>query len=56
MLIGEYSHNIDTKGRVIIPVKFRSELGERFILTKGFDGCLYGYSLEEWAGDTSYVV
>ncbi len=49
MLIGEYSHTIDTKGRVIVPVKFRSELGERFILTKGFDGCLYGYSLTEWA-------
>ena len=48
MLIGEYSHTIDAKGRVIIPVKFRTELGERFILTKGFDGCLYGYSLEEW--------
>ena len=31
-------------------IKFRTELGERFILTKGFDGCLYGYSLEEWAG------
>ena len=50
MLIGEYNHTIDTKGRVIIPVKFRTELGERFILTKGFDGCLYGYSLEEWKG------
>ncbi len=49
MLIGEYSHNIDTKGRVIIPAKFRTELGERFILTKGFDGCLYGYSVSEWA-------
>lgn len=48
MLIGEYAHNIDTKGRVIVPAKFRTELGERFILTKGFDGCLYGYSLEEW--------
>ena len=48
MLIGEYSHNIDAKGRVIVPAKFRTELGERFILTKGFDGCLYGYSLEEW--------
>ena len=47
MLIGEYNHTIDTKGRVIIPVKFRTELGERFIITKGFDGCLYGYSLEE---------
>ena len=48
MLIGEYTHSIDAKGRVIVPSKFRSELGERFILTKGFDGCLYGYSLEEW--------
>ena len=48
MLIGEYAHTIDTKGRVIIPAKFRIELGERFVLTKGFDGCLYGYSLEEW--------
>ena len=48
MLIGEYSHTIDAKGRMIVPVKFRSELGERFIVTKGFDGCLYGYSLEEW--------
>ena len=48
MLIGEYTHTIDAKGRVIVPAKFRTELGERFILTKGFDGCLYGYSLEEW--------
>ena len=48
MLIGEYSHSIDTKGRIIVPAKFRTELGERFIVTKGFDGCLYGYSLEEW--------
>lgn len=48
MLIGEYAHTIDSKGRVIVPAKFRTELGERFILTKGFDGCLYGYSLEEW--------
>ncbi len=48
MLIGEYSHSIDAKGRIIVPAKFRTELGERFIVTKGFDGCLYGYSLEEW--------
>ena len=48
MLIGEYAHTIDAKGRVIVPAKFRTELGERFILTKGFDGCLYGYSLDEW--------
>ena len=48
MLIGEYNHNIDSKGRLILPSKFRSELGERFIVTKGFDGCLYGYSETEW--------
>lgn len=48
MLIGEYAHSIDAKGRLIVPAKFRTELGERFIVTKGFDGCLYGYSLEEW--------
>ena len=48
MLIGEDSHSIDSKGRIIVPSKFRTELGERFIITKGFDGCLYGYSLEEW--------
>ena len=48
MLIGEYSHTIDNKGRMIVPAKFRTELGESFIVTKGFDGCLYGYSLDEW--------
>ncbi len=48
MLIGEYSHTIDSKGRMIVPAKFRTELGERFIVTKGFDGCLYGYSISEW--------
>ena len=48
MLIGEYNHNIDSKGRLILPSKFRSELGDRFIVTKGFDGCLYGYSADEW--------
>lgn len=48
MLIGEYNHNIDSKGRLILPSKFRTELGDRFIVTKGFDGCLYGYSITEW--------
>ena len=50
MLLGEYFHNIDAKGRIILPSKFRSELGDRFIVTKGFDGCLYGYSVDEWKG------
>ena len=49
MLIGEYQHNIDQKGRVIVPVKFREDLGELFYVTKGLDGCLFVLSPEEWA-------
>ena len=49
MLKGEYSHNIDAKGRLIIPVKFRDELGENFVITKGMENCLYVYPEDEWA-------
>lgn len=48
MLMGEFHHNIDDKGRLIIPSKFRGELGERFIITKGLDKCLFVYSMNEW--------
>ena len=48
MLMGEYHHNIDEKSRLIIPAKFRSELGERFVITKGLDKCLFVYSESEW--------
>ena len=48
MLMGEFHHNIDEKGRLIIPSKFRSELGETFIITKGLDKCLFIYSMNEW--------
>lgn len=48
MFMGEYSHTIDTKGRLIIPSRFREELGETFIVTKGLDGCLFVFSDEEW--------
>ena len=48
MLMGEFHHNIDEKSRLIIPSKFRSELGERFIITKGLDRCLFVYSEVEW--------
>ena len=48
MLIGEYKHTLDPKGRVIIPAKFRQELGEHFVMTKGLDGCLFVYPLDEW--------
>ncbi len=48
MLSGEYSHNLDAKGRVIMPSKLREELGESFYVTKGFEGCLAVYSAEEF--------
>lgn len=48
MFMGEYHHNIDEKGRLIIPAKFRSELGSKFIVTRGLEKCLYVYSESEW--------
>ena len=47
-LLGEYSHNLDAKGRVSVPAKFREDLGHTFIVTKGLDNCLFAYSKEEW--------
>ena len=48
MFMGEYNHTIDAKGRIIIPAKFRELLGEEFVLTKGLDGCLSIYPMDEW--------
>ncbi|MBQ3933026.1 MAG: division/cell wall cluster transcriptional repressor MraZ [Lachnospiraceae bacterium] len=48
MFLGEYEHNLDAKGRLIVPAKFREGLGEKFVLSIGFDGCLYIYPEEEW--------
>ncbi len=48
MFIGEYHHSIDDKGRLIIPSKFREELGNKFIITRGIENCLFVYSLESW--------
>ncbi len=48
MFIGEYHHSIDDKGRLIIPSKFRNELGEKFILTRGIENCLFAYSETNW--------
>lgn len=48
MLIGEYQHTVDNKGRIIIPSKFREELGEKFVITKGLDACLFVYPKDEW--------
>lgn len=48
MFMGEYNHTIDTKGRLIIPSKFREQLGDEFIVTKGLDGCLFVFPKNEW--------
>ena len=48
MLMGEYKHKMDKKGRVIIPAKFRNELGENFVATRGLDNCLFVYPMDEW--------
>ena len=48
MLIGEYYHNIDAKGRVIIPAKFREDLGDSFVVSKGSNSCINIYSAAEW--------
>ena len=49
LFMGEYDHSIDKKGRIIIPVKYREELGASVIVCRGFDGCLNVYSEERWA-------
>ena len=48
MLSGEYRHNIDLKGRVIIPSKIRYEMGNNIVITRGLDGCLFGYNEKTW--------
>lgn len=48
MFMGEFHHNIDDKARLVMPSKFRGELGESFVITRGLEGCLFVYSKEEW--------
>lgn len=48
LFIGEYEHNLDVKGRVSMPAKLREDISEKFVVTKGLDGCLFAYSLTEW--------
>ena len=50
MFMGEFNHTVDTKGRVIVPSKFREQLGDEFVITKGFDNCLSFYDLKNWEG------
>ena len=48
MFMGEYHHNIDDKARIVLPSKFREELGDNFVVTRGLEGCLFVYSAKEW--------
>lgn len=48
MLMGEFHHNIDEKNRLIVPSKFRTELGDKFVITRGIEKCLFVYSMNEW--------
>lgn len=48
MFMGEYHHTIDDKSRLVLPSKFRTGLGNKFIITRGFEKCLYVYSIAEW--------
>ena len=53
MFMGEYHHNIDDKARIVLPSKFREELGDTFIVTRGLEGCLFVYSKNEWGNIVS---
>ncbi len=46
--MGEYNHTVDAKGRLIVPSRFREQLGDEFVVTKGLDGCLFAYENMEW--------
>lgn len=48
MFTGEYNHTIDIKGRMIVPVRYRSQLGDEFVVTRSLDGCLSLYAAEAW--------
>lgn len=48
VFMGEFNHQLDTKGRMIVPAKFRDALSENFVITRGLDKCLFGYTLDEW--------
>ena len=49
MFMGEFRHSIDSKGRLIMPAKFRENLGEQFVVTRGLDRCLFVYPRTEWS-------
>ncbi|ACB84878.1 division/cell wall cluster transcriptional repressor MraZ [Natranaerobius thermophilus] len=48
MFMGEFRHSLDSKGRVIVPAKFRKGLGDNFVATRGLDNCIFVYPMNEW--------
>lgn len=48
LFIGEFHHNLDAKSRLIVPAKFRQDLGSNFVMTRGLEGCLFVFPQEEW--------
>jgi len=55
MLIGEYTHSIDTKKRLSLPAKWRKELGKKLVVTRGLDNCLFIYPQQEWKKITEKI-
>ncbi len=49
MFMGQYNHTVDVKGRLSIPSKFREQLGDEFVITKGMDGCLFVFDNNNWS-------
>ena len=49
MLLGEHEHALDDKNRLTLPARLRDQLGDRVVVTRGLDGCLYVYAAAEWA-------
>lgn len=48
MFLGDYQHTLDAKGRISLPAKFRAEMTGKLVIAKGFEGCLYVYSADEY--------
>jgi len=53
--MGEYNHTMDAKGRLIVPAKFREAGGDKFIVTKGLDKCLFVFTQEKWSSVVASV-